>query len=381
MVDALITILFMVVVGSVIGGFTNHIAIKMLFHPYEAKYIGKWRVSFTPGLIPKRREDLAIQLGRTVSNYLLTPDMFRTKILSPEVREMAAEFATKKVEETIFRDDRTLAQWLDVAGFSHLPRTVEDKVDAVIQAQFANIQNTLATKTLRELIPNDFEATLDQKVPEFVEYLVEKGEAYLKSYDGQIAIQKMLNDFLQSKGSLGGMVQMFLGGDTTSLAETVQRELLNMMKSDNIYNMLHEVIQREYEKVKDRPVTDFTADIDFNRIETSVKDYAKKQLNLDERLNYTINHYWPQGKAWATDELLPKLLDRGFAEAENKIEDVVKKLNLEEVVRQQVNTFPVQKLEELILGISKREFKMITYLGFVLGGLIGVIQGLFAVFM
>ena len=73
-----------------------------------------------------------------------------------------------------------------------------------------------------------------------------------------------------------------------------------------------------------------------------------------------------------------------FAEkciAENKIEDVVKKLNLEEVVRQQVNTFPVQKLEELVLGISKREFKMITMLGFVLGGLIGVIQGLFAVFV
>ena len=371
----------MATIGAFLGASTNHLAIKMLFRPYNPIYIGKWQLPFTPGLIPKRREDLAIQLGRTVSNYLLTPDMFRTKILSPEVRQMASDFAAKKVEETIFRDDRTLAQWLDVAGFSHLPRTVEEKVDAVIQSQFASIQNTLATKTLRELIPNDFEATLDQKVPEFVEYLVEKGEAYLKSYDGQIAIQKMLNDFLQSKGSLGGMVQMFLGGDTTSLAETVQRELLNMMKSDNIYNMLHEVIQREYEKVKDRPVTDFTADIDFNRIETSVKDYAKKQLNLDERLNYTINHYWPQGKAWATDELLPKLLDRGFAEAENKIEDVVKKLNLQEVVRQQVNTFPVQKLEDLILGISKREFKMITYLGFVLGGLIGVVQGLFAVFV
>lgn len=381
MVDGLITILFMVVVGSVIGGFTNHIAIKMLFHPYEAKYIGNWRVPFTPGLIPKRREDLAIQLGRTVSNYLLTPDMFRTKILSPEVRDMAAAFAKQKVEETVFRDDRTLAQWLDIAGFSQLPRTIEDKVDEVIHTQFANVQNTLSTKTIRELIPADFEATMDQKVPEFIEYLLEKGENYFKSYDGQIAIQKMLNDFLQSKGSLGGMVQMFLGGDTSSLAETVQRELLNFLKSDGIYNVLHNLIHGEYEKLKDRPVTDFTADIDFDRIEASVKAYAKKEMNLDERLNYTIHHYWPQGKTWATEELLPKLLDRGFAEAENKIEDVVKKLNLEEVVRQQVDTFPVQKLEELILGISKREFKMITFLGFVLGGVIGVVQGLFAIFV
>lgn len=375
------TILFMVVVGSVIGGFTNHIAIKMLFHPYEAKYIGKWRVPFTPGLIPKRRDDLAIQLGRTVSNYLLTPDMFRTKILSPEVRQMASDFAKAKVEETVFRDDRTLAQWLDVAGFSHLPRTIEDKVDEVIHTQFQNVQHTLATKTIRELIPADFEETLDKKVPEFIEYLLDKGENYFKSYEGQIAIQKMLNDFLQSKGSLGGMVQMFLGGDTTSLAETVQRELLNFLKSDGIYNVLHNLIHGEYEKLKDRSVTDFTADVDFDRIEASVKTYAKKELKLDERLKYTINHYWPQGKQWATEELLPKLLDRGFAEAENKIEDVVKKLNLEEVVRQQVDTFPVQRLEELILGISKREFKMITVLGFVLGGVIGIVQGLFAVFV
>ncbi|OCS87036.1 DUF445 domain-containing protein [Caryophanon tenue] len=379
--DAFMTILFMVVVGSVIAGSTNHLAIKMLFHPYEAKYIGKWRVPFTPGLIPKRREDLAIQLGLTVSNYLLTPDMFRDKILSPEVRTMVGDFARTKVEETVFRDDRTLAEWLKVAGFEHLPRTIEGKVDEVIATQFKSVQNTLATKTVRELLPADFEATIDKKVPELITYLIEKGETYFKSYEGQVTIQNMLDDFLNSKGSLGNMVQMFLGGDTSTLAEKIQRELLMFLRSDGLYDILYNLVQTEYDKLKDRPVTDFTADIDFNRIEETVKTYAKKEMNLDERLNYSIHHYWPQGKAWATEDLLPKMLDRGFVTAENKIEDVVKKLNLQEVVRQQVDTFPVQKLEELILGISKREFKMITALGFLLGGIIGLIQGLFVVFV
>lgn len=174
---------------------------------------------------------------------------------------------------------------------------------------------------------------------------------------------------------------MFLGGDTSTLAEKIQRELLMFLRSDGLYDILYNLVQTEYDKLKDRPVTDFTADIDFNRIEETVKTYAKKEMNLDERLNYSIHHYWPQGKAWATEDLLPKMLDRGFVTAENKIEDVVKKLNLQEVVRQQVDTFPVQKLEELILGISKREFKMITALGFLLGGIIGLIQGLFVVFV
>jgi len=51
------------------------------------------------------------------------------------------------------------------------------------------------------------------------------------------------------------------------------------------------------------------------------------------------------------------------------------------MVKEQVNSFPVQRLEELVLGISKKEFKMITVLGAILGGFIGIIQGLIVYFM
>ena len=50
--------------GAIIGGFTNHLAIKMLFRPHRPIYIGKFQVPFTPGLIPKRRDELAVQLGK-----------------------------------------------------------------------------------------------------------------------------------------------------------------------------------------------------------------------------------------------------------------------------------------------------------------------------
>lgn len=73
----LVTLLFMAIIGAAIGGVTNHLAIKMLFRPHEAIYIKNWRVPFTPGLIPKRRDELARQLGLTVVNYLLTPETFR----------------------------------------------------------------------------------------------------------------------------------------------------------------------------------------------------------------------------------------------------------------------------------------------------------------
>jgi uncharacterized membrane protein YheB (UPF0754 family) len=61
------------VAGAVVGYFTNDIAIKMLFRPYTAKYIGKYQIPFTPGLIPSNQERLATRVSDTIMGSLLTP--------------------------------------------------------------------------------------------------------------------------------------------------------------------------------------------------------------------------------------------------------------------------------------------------------------------
>ena len=93
-------------------------------------------------------------------------------------------------------------------------------------------------------------------------------------------------------------------------------------------------------------------------------------------LNKTIHDYWPHGNDWAKNDMLPKILDKVFKEAEGKIEDVLKRLNLAEVVREQVDSFPIAKLEELVLGIISRELRLITWLGGIIGGLVGLVQAI-----
>ena len=61
------------VAGSIIGYFTNDIAIKMLFRPYKPIYIGKRKLPFTPGLIPSNQERLAQKIADTIMGSLLTP--------------------------------------------------------------------------------------------------------------------------------------------------------------------------------------------------------------------------------------------------------------------------------------------------------------------
>jgi len=62
------------ILGGVIGYFTNDIAIKMLFRPYQAIYFLGRRVPFTPGLIPSNQERLAKNISDTIMGSLLTPD-------------------------------------------------------------------------------------------------------------------------------------------------------------------------------------------------------------------------------------------------------------------------------------------------------------------
>ena len=72
-------------VGAVIGIFTNYIAVKMLFRPYTEKHIGKWRIPFTPGIIPRRQAALGAALGRMVDETLVRKEDLRNALLSDEV--------------------------------------------------------------------------------------------------------------------------------------------------------------------------------------------------------------------------------------------------------------------------------------------------------
>lgn len=79
------------IVGGVIGGITNKIAIKMLFSPYEAKYIGKMHVPFTPGIIPKEKSRIARAVGEAVSRNLLDAETMSNTLLSDDMMKKVSD--------------------------------------------------------------------------------------------------------------------------------------------------------------------------------------------------------------------------------------------------------------------------------------------------
>ncbi len=57
------------IAGAIIGWFTNYIAIKLLFRPHHPKNILGFKIQ---GLIPKRKQEIALSIARTIERELLS---------------------------------------------------------------------------------------------------------------------------------------------------------------------------------------------------------------------------------------------------------------------------------------------------------------------
>jgi uncharacterized membrane protein YheB (UPF0754 family) len=76
----------------------------------------------------------------------------------------------------------------------------------------------------------------------------------------------------------------------------------------------------------------------------------------------------------------PKLIQGGLTLAAAQMGSIVQSLDLPKMVERQVSDFPIERLEHIILSLSGKEFAAITWLGVLLGGIIGFGQSIMLTF-
>ena len=94
-------------VGGVIGYITNDLAIRMLFRPRKALYIGRFHVPFTPGLIPSQQGRIAQSIGSVVSGQLLNEETLRQTLLSQGTLDTLRKKITTFLR-VLSKDERTV---------------------------------------------------------------------------------------------------------------------------------------------------------------------------------------------------------------------------------------------------------------------------------
>lgn len=108
--------------------------------------------------------------------------------------------------------------------------------------------------------------------------------------------------------------------------------------------------------------------------------------HIDERLSETLPRFIPSNLRYLLREFVADLvaregsdlLDRVFARVKSKIQEEV---DISSIVEEQILSLDMVRLEQLVIGIARRELRHIEILGAVLGFVIGLVQAAFAVFM
>lgn len=374
-----ITILLMVIIGAIIGGFTNFLAIKMLFRPYKTYYIGKWRIPFTPGLIPKRRDELAKQMGKLVVNHLLTPESIQQKFLNDTFqKEMIA--VVEKELNNFLDTEMTPADLLEKVGVTEGQIKVEKRLNQAIEEKYEAIMKQYRSKPLNELLSEKLKQKAEAKIPEITAFILQKGVDYFSSIEGKWQIQRMADDFLKERsGMLGSMMQMFIGN--SKIGDKIQPELIKFLRNEATADTLNTLIKKEWDKLLEWEVNKFEEQFNKEDIMKVLKELARKVLNIEGMFKTPICELTAKFRIDISKTIAAKGVQLFGEWLASRIDVLMERLRLQEIVQQQVESFSVERLEEMVLSITKSELKMITYLGALLGGIIGLLQGFLAVFL
>ncbi len=387
--------------GSIIGYFTNDIAIKMLFRPYKPIYIGKRKLPFTPGLIPSNQERLAQKVSDTIMGSLLTPT---------ELQKLAQRLLkTERVESAIL--------WLLKLALEQVQLDKEQKTAKVV----ANILRDLFSQSLPRLLKvlsrkEDFleeqlNQIFDQILLDF--QLTETQARQLSSWIlGLVfppdAMRRVLIDFLtdrniqiidegfreKTSGTYWVVANLF--GVRNSLIrlrsfcidepEITNTRLKELMFSLEIRNRLRDWLQnlslqnlpvatvRQLRKTTREAVisyiqnrgADFIQNLGDSLEWENIANILLKRLRSSEAVNSSLE---------VVSQELALILDRYLErDLEKLVAQMIPILSIDQVIIDRVMATSPQDLELAIQGIVKSELQAIVNLGGILGFIVGLMQ-------
>mgnify|MGYP000965394545 CR=1 FL=1 len=286
--------------GAVIGYFTNMLAVSMLFRPYTEKRIWGVRLPFTPGLIPKQKDEIASNIAVTISSFLLNESSIGAKLT---------------------QNDRVL-RFIALS----LRRLFLRPISSLLPIKEKTLLNQLKLFLRKTLVP-------------FLRSLSEKPalQSKIASY-----INDEIDRFVQKrkKGIMSQLIILFGGPGL------VRKQI------PQIYHQLSNAFFAFIESPRNQRY--FFAFI-YSKLGYSMADGFK--LKSD-----TIKAFSRQGARFLIEYLVQNLAA------------ILGAVKLEQIIENQIKSFPVSQLEDMVLSFNKKHLKYINYLGGLLGFLIGALQ-------
>lgn len=257
-------------VGSVIGYFTNYLAVKMLFHPRQEIKIFGHTLPFTPGVIPKGKPRLAKAIGGVIGTTLLTKEDITNKLLSEDIKETLSN----RIMELFCQDIKTELSTLSNAD----EETYEKKKEKLVSIISEQIMVSLSELQIGKIIADEGAKAIKEKVKgTFLAMMV--SDDLINSIAAPMG--EKIQQYIEENGN--SYIQPILFKKATQIEQSSVIELLEGMDIEQ--NTVKKAIVSAYEKIVTENVEKLFEHFDIAQI---VEDKIN-EMDVEELENLVLS--------------------------------------------------------------------------------------------
>ncbi len=387
-----ITTIITPIAGSIIGYTTNWLAIKMLFKPHKPIYIGKLKLPFTPGVIPREQKRIAKSLGSAVGNNLLTEEVILKELTNDQVIEqletyivqnlLAKPLCIEEFVQHIYSDDdardafyEKIAQLVQEQLIKQLGNNQELK-----NQLFAMMARKVPySKKINEIIGENISAKIKDQILLHKEDIANYIVALLQEENAKIQIIQVIDQILSEK--LGGLAAMFVQPESlyTMLIDYLQAYLAVEENQEQMGAFICEKIDGFLEK----EISSMVSSKDYIHLTEQLVDFVEHELV--DVLNSEVIQKQIQNYLITLSKIEIQLsvdMKQSFAKAicglyknfaQTHLPVFIQQFNITRIVENEINHFSVAEVERLIFTIVDKELKAITWFGALLGFIMGLL--------
>lgn len=218
------------------------------------------------------------------------------------------------------------------------PETISDKILSLLEEYLNKAERSKEILSfILLMVDKIFEKEISYLLGDFVKDLKEEDMSVVS----EIIIKNVLKEDNQYK--IMDKLKNKLEGEEENiksyLLDLIKRELESFLNSKSFYDHILSTVDKAIESILNRSISSLIVDINEDDI-----------LSIVNFLKIIIENL-----------------------IKNQLPNMVKAFNISKIVEDQINSFDVAFTEELILEIANRELKAITWLGGLLGGIIGLL--------
>jgi uncharacterized membrane protein YheB (UPF0754 family) len=302
---------------------------------------------FTPDAVQLLKEKAIEQIEPIVHQLaqVATSERTRNQISSLIKREVHDYYENLAFFKRIFVSRENLLREVDDLVNENLPKRIEETLRGEFFEQEArNFLDNAIDNALGRPLPEVLGKIAPEQLERLKTQITKAVVSVLQGDQMQRSISAYLTDTMEKirPHSLDAILQTVHPESEEKLKRLLASGLLNVLNREETAAIINRVLSKQIERLLSAPIGKLSDHIAEDKVRQAGKSLTETIISA----------------------------------AKEKLPGAIKEFDIGNVVREKINHYPVEKLENLVLSVAKEHLRTIEWFGALFGFLIGIVQAL-----